>query len=139
MEGAAGAPGESGTVEEDAGVVGEPGHEGRLALVVGVAAADRALLARLRVVLHVLGSYPCEPAGDVGCVGAIDEVGAEAATPLHRFGRGFVEDSHASTSVDAGEVRSQERRVEDPGPMLVGIIETDPFVQIFGNGHGAAN
>ena len=62
-------------------------------------------------------------------------MGAVAAASLLKFGARLVENPLAPASVYAHVIRLQERRIKDPRPMLVRILEADPFVQVFVFGH----
>ena len=128
------AAGEPGAVEEDAGVVDEPAH-GHVAAVRPRRTPGRGtLLAGLRVELHLVGPQADERLHHVGDVVVVDEVGSVAAAPLLELGRRSVEDPLAALTVDAAIVRTQERGVEHPRALLVGILEADPLVQILGYG-----
>ena len=132
MQRAADAAGEPGPVEEDAGVVDEAGHGHRDAVVAGLAGSQEPAPPGLGVELHLVGAQAHERPDDAGHVVVVDEVGAVAAAALRQLGRRGVEDALAPGAVDAAVVRAQERGVEHPRPLLVGILEADPLVEVVG-------
>ena len=136
MQRAPDAAGEPGAVEEDAGIVDEAGDRGRLAVVTRLARAQEAAAAGLGVELHLVRSQAHERLDDVGDVVVVDEVGAVAAAPLGQFRRRRVEHPLAPLPVDAAVVRAQERGVEHPCALLLGILEADPLVQVVGPARG---
>jgi hypothetical protein len=132
VQGAAGAAGEAGPVEEDARILDEAGH-GRLhAVVAGFAGSQEAAPLGLGVELHLIGAQPHERLDDVGDVVVVDEVGAVGAAALLHLGCWGVEDARAAHPVDAAVVGPQERGVEDPRPQLGRVLEGDPLVQVVG-------
>ena len=123
-------PGKSGLVQEDAGVVDQPGHG--LAVLVDV---DHVLLGA--VVLPLLGGQGGGRLLDPPGVLLVDEVGAVAAAALHELGRGPGEHPLAAVAEDAGPVAGQERGVEDPRPLLFVVLEAEPLVRVGRcRGHG---
>ena len=110
------------------------GHGDRRAVVLGLAVGEKALLADRPFLwnCHCSGVRRSRVACEVGDVVVVDEVGAVAAAALLELRCGFVEDSLAAAAVDAHVVRPQVRGVEDPGALLVGILEAHPLVQVVG-------
>ena len=68
-----------------------------------------------------------------GLVVLVDEVGAVAAAALLEVGGGTGEDALAAVAVDAGPRAGEEREVEDPGALFVGVFEADPLVEVVGH------
>ena len=66
----------------------------------------------------------------VGVVVIVDEVGAVAAAALLEFGRGAGQHARTATTVDAGPGAQQERHVEHPGAVFVGIVEREVLVEV---------
>ena len=133
MQRAAGAAGEPGAVEEDAGVVDQAGHRRRRAVVARLAGPQEAAARRpRRGTASDRGRRRTKCLDDVGDVVLVDEVGAVAAAPLLHLGGAGVEDALAPVAVDAAVVRAQERGVEHPRALLVGVLEADPLVQVVG-------
>ncbi len=84
----------------------------------------------LVVELHVPRLEADEVLDDVGDVVLVDEVGAVAAAALlHRRCIG-VEHPLAPGAVDAVVARPQERRVEHPRALLVGVVERHPLAHL---------
>ena len=123
--------GEPGTVEEDAGAVDEAGD--RLAVLVGL--GDAAALVGDALVLPLLVGQPLGDRLDPGQVGVVAEVGAVGAAALLQLGRLLGEHALAPPAEDARPRRGEERQVEDPGALLVGVLERHPLVQVFRTGH----
>ena len=67
-----------------------------------------------------------------GDVVVVDEVGAVAAAPLLELGRRAGEHALAAVPEDARPARQQERDVEDPRAVLVGILEAHVLVEVLG-------
>ena len=67
-----------------------------------------------------------------GHVVVVDEVGAVAAAALHELGRRSGEHALAPLPEDARPVGEEERDVEDPRAVLVGILEAHVLVEVFG-------
>ena len=63
----------------------------------------------------------------------VGEMGAVAAATLDEFGRGLGEDALAAVTEDAGPIAFEERHVEHPGPLALGVVETYPFVGVRGD------
>ena len=117
-------PCEAGPVQEDAGIVDEARDRGRLSRRRRARRTHEAASHGLVMELHLLGLEPHERPHDDLHVVVVDEVGAVAAASLLRApSAGAVEHALAALAVDALVVRPQERRVEHPGPLLVGILE----------------
>ena len=115
-------------VEEDAGVVDQPGHGLTVLVRVDDVLLDPVVLPLLRRqgrggLLHPPG------------VLLVDEVRPVAAASLHQFGGGPGEHPLAAVAEDAGPVARQERDVEDPRPLLVLVLEAEPLVRV-GRGAG---
>ena len=72
-----------------------------------------------------------------GDVVVVDEVGAVAAAALHELGRRPGEHALAAVRRRCTSTRQEERDVEDPGAVLVGIVERQPLVEVVGHGLGA--
>ena len=134
-------------VEEDAGlgavVLHESGQRGRIAVRVGFAGLQvplllaRALLGEgAGVELHVARFEPGHVVGEVLLVVVVHQMGAEAAAPETELRRRLVEDPLAAAAEDARVVRPQVRGVEDPGALLVDLVEADPLVDVGRNRHG---
>ena len=70
---------------------------------------------------------------DGGEVVVVDEVGAVAAAALLEVLGRAGQHALAAVAEDAGPRREQERDVEDPGAVLVGIFERDPLVEVLGS------
>ena len=84
----------------------------------------------LVVELHVPRLEADEVLDDVGDVVLVDEVGAVAATPLlHLRGVG-VEHALAPGAEDAVVARPQERGVEHPRALLLGVLERHPVAHL---------
>ena len=66
-------------------------------------------------------------------VGFVNEVCSELTATLLEFGGRLVEDAFTAAPEDANVIRSEVRGVEDPGAVLVGIVEADPFVDVKGH------
>ena len=67
---------------------------------------------------------------DVGDVVLVDEVGAVAAAPLLHLRRVGVEHPLAPGAVDAVVARAQERGVEHPRALLLGVLERHPLAHL---------
>ena len=76
-----------------------------------------------------VGGGPLDGAG----VLLAGEVGAVGAAALDQLGGRPGEDALAAVAEDARPGADQEGHVEEPGALLVGIVEADPFVGIGGN------
>jgi hypothetical protein len=70
---------------------------------------------------------------DAPAVLLVDEVGTVAAASLDEFGRGTGQDPLAPVAEDAGPVALEERHVEHPRPLALGVLEADPFVGVGGD------
>src|SRR4051794_30670176 len=99
VQGAPGAAGEAGTIQEDAGPVDEARH--RLALLADL--DDAALLALLLELPLVRGERLGRPL-DASPVGGVDEVGAVGAASLNELRRGLGEHTLAAPAEDAAPV-----------------------------------
>jgi hypothetical protein len=61
----------------------------------------------------------------------VDEVRAVLAAADHLLGRrAFLADARAAVAVDAMPRGCEEGHVEDPCPLLVGIVEAHPLVRV---------
>src|SRR5580693_7823403 len=132
VEGAPDTAREIGLVQEDAGIVDQPG-DGLAALVL----VDHALLGAvvLPLVRRQRGGCLLDPAG----VLLVDEVGTVAAAALDELRSGTGEHALAAVAEYAGPVAGQERGVEDPRPLFLVVLEADPFVRVGRcRGHGQA-
>ena len=127
VQGAARAGREPGPVEEDAGAVDQPGAE----IAVGQL-LHHALLSLLVELPEVGGEFGGGPLDGPGVLLA-GEVGPVGAAALHQLGRRPGEDALAPLAEDARPGAGQEGHVEEPGALLVGIVEADPFVGIGGH------
>ena len=135
-------PSNPGSVEEDAGVVDEPGDRRRgPGGILGDPASPG-----LRNPFSVACAWNCmwrglepyERSHDGLHVLVVDEVGAVAAAPLrHLLGR-CIEHALTAVAVDAPVVRTQVCRVEDPGALLVRVLERDPLMHLICGRHGGA-
>ena len=85
------------------------------------------------VELPLLGGQALGVGQHGGLVVLVDEVGAVAAAPLLQIGGGTGEHALAAGAVDAGPRAGEERHVEDPGAVLVRVLEGDPLVEIVGH------
>ena len=134
---APGAAGEAGSVEEDAGVVDQAGDRDLGAVVGRLAGTEEPPAPGLGVELHLVGPEAHEPGDDVGDVLLVDEVGPVAAAPELELRGRLVEDPEAPLAVDAPVVGAQERGVEHPGALLVGVLEADPLMNVLApSNHG---
>ena len=129
MERAADAAREPGAVQEDARAVDEAGLD--LAGLVrlggpGLAVADV-------VELPLLGGEALGVGEHRRLVVLVDEVGAVAAAALLELGGGPGEHALAPVAVDARPRAGEERDVEDPGALFVGVLEGDPLVEVVGH------
>ena len=97
---------------------------------VGLAGTHETAPHGLGMELHLLGLDPHERPHDDLHVVVVDEVGAVAAAPLLELLGRPVEHALAALAVDALVVRPEERRVELPGSLLVGILERDELVDV---------
>ena len=117
-------------VQEDARIVDESGDRRPAAVLFGVALAQMSLLHHLGVELHVARLEPLDMSLQVLDVVVVGEVGAVAAAAELQLRCRLVEDALATAAVDARVVRAEICRVEQPGAVLVGVLEADPLVQI---------
>src|SRR6266542_3265534 len=119
---------ESGSVQEDAGVVDEAGAPFDASLLVLAALRVNALGASgLRVLPLIIGKFLCR-AHDAIAVLAAREVRSIGAAALHHFRRGLGEHTLAAVPEDALPVRSQERDVDLPAPALfLRVVEGHPL------------
>src|SRR6185503_16983753 len=94
--------------------------------------ADEAALAPLAAELPLLVGQAVGGGLDGGHVVVVDEVGAVAAATLHELGRRSGEHALAPLPVDARPVGEEERDVEDPRAILLGILEAHVLVEVLG-------
>ena len=127
VEGAAGPGREPGPVEEDAGAVDQPGPEVAVGQLL-----DHALLPLLVELPEVGGELGGRPL-DVPGVLLAGEVGAVGAASLDQLGGGPGQHPLAALAEDARPGAGEEGHVEQPGPLLVGVVEADPFVGVGGH------
>ena len=114
---------ESGRVVEDAGTV----HHAGLLFAVSVDRNPAVLLGSLEV-LPMTGLEPLHCLLHGLLVLLVEEMSTEGTAALAQFGRWIVVDTLTSLSEDALEIRIEERRVDGPRSLLVGVLETDPFM-----------
>ena len=128
VEGAPRPGGVARPVEHDACVVGLTG-DGVTLLIRLDRAAGRL---RLVVELPFVGAEFGDARLDTRPVGVTGEVGPIRAAALLFVGGGPGEDAGAPAPEDAVPVAGEEGQVEQPGAMLVGGLERQPFVEVLG-------
>ena len=137
----AGAALEPGPVEEDARTVDGASEGGRfeftLVVLPGVALGREAVLLRTFAELHVAFLHPLEAPCDIREIVGVDEMSAVRTAAVHGVGIGIVGDALAPVAVDAGVVRAEVRGVEQPGSVLVRVLERDPLVEVLRCRHRA--
>ena len=84
------------------------------------------------VVLPLVGRQGLGDFLDAPGVLLVDQMGAVAAASLHELGCGAGEDALASLAEDALPIAGQETDVEDPGALLVLVLEADPLMGVDG-------
>src|SRR5207248_9143440 len=113
-------------VQEDAGPVDDP--RGQVARLCALERTTPSAVAELPLVRSERGRRPL----DARRVLVVSEVCAVRAAPLAELGGGLREHALAPPSEDAGPRAEQEGDVEDPRPVLVGVLEAHPLVQAVG-------
>ena len=112
------------SIQEDAGSIDQAGSE-----VSAGQLLDDALLSLL-VELPDIGGESFGGSLDFACVLCPGEVGPVGAAALDQLRGRAGEDALATLSEDAHPRADQERHVELPGSLLVGVVEADPFVRV---------
>lgn len=121
---ATGAPMEIGSVEEDARVLDQPGDD--LAVLLDPSRG----LSSLGLELPLVISEPLGCTFNAPAVLFVSEVGAVAAAPLYEFGGRLGQNPLAARPEDAGPVALEERNIEHPGALHLGVLKTHPFVGV---------
>ena len=130
-ERAPGPTGESRPVEEDAGAVDEPRRQ-VLALAFHDADAPRPFNV-LELALREARRRGLDAPG----VLLVRQVGAVATAALGELRGGTGEHPLAARTVDALPTAEEERHVDHPRAVLVGVGEAHPFVRVIGDGHAS--
>ena len=126
VQSTAGTPGVTRAVQEDAGSVGEAGGRDPFRVALEHAGLPSALGAELPLLARKrLGSR-----GDALGIRLVGEVRSVRTTAFHPFGRRLGEDSLASGAVDALPTARQKSHVDEPAPILSGVLEVHPFMSV---------
>ena len=121
-------------VVEDTCAVHAGGHIGAITLL-----AEPLAVFSLCMMLPVSRLQALDALLDRCQVLLVDEMSSVTATALLQFGGIVIEHTLATATVDALIVGTEERGIDHPGLILVGIAETEPFVEIGDFGHGASH
>ena len=126
MKGAARSPWMLGSVLEDARAVDDLGPPPSVAVL------PQRVLEGFGMFKEVPGA--CMQLGDarpnVGDICLIRQVRAEGAAPKVEFRGRLGLGTRAASAVDAGPVAGQEGDIEQPGPVLVGVLQRKPFTLV---------